>query len=81
DELWVAVLLSDNSSIFFNYFKRYLLSSDQNLLKRLTFLLRLACKDVDYDLLKQLGVSNSDLLSIKYVLTKPKGTDWQSVIQ
>ncbi|MCV5991820.1 hypothetical protein OFO94_37735, partial [Escherichia coli] len=57
DELWVAVLLSDNSSIFFNYFKRYLLSSDQNLLKRLTFLLRLACKDVDYDLLKQLGVS------------------------
>ncbi len=81
DELWVAVLLSDNSSIFFNYFKRYLLSSDQNLLKRLTFLLRLACKDVDYDLLKQLGVSNSDLLSIKYVLTKPKGTGWQSVIQ
>ncbi|BDY91693.1 hypothetical protein MUTS15_03500 [Escherichia coli] len=43
--------------------------------------MRLACKDVDYDLLKQLGVSNSDLLSIKYVLTKPKGTGWQSVIQ
>ncbi|MDE9680158.1 ATP-binding protein [Citrobacter sp. Cpo137] len=81
DELWIAVLLSDNSDMFFNFFKRYLLGNDQNLLKRLTFLLRLACKDVDYDLLRQLGVSNSDLLSIKYVLTKPKGTGWHSVIK
>lgn len=81
DELWIAVLLSENSETFFDFFKRYLLGNDQNLLKRLTFLLRLACKDVDYDLLNRLGVSDSNLLSIKYVLTKPRGTGWQSAIR
>lgn len=81
DELWIAILLSNNSEIFFNFFKRHLLDDEQSILKRLTFLLRLACKDIDYDLLKQLGVSNYNILSIKYVLTKPKGTGWQSAIR
>lgn len=81
DELWIAVMLSEQSATFFEFFKVDLLASDQKLLKRLTFLLRLACKDVDYDFLKLLGISNSDLLSIKYVLTKPKGTGWQSMIK
>lgn len=81
DELWIAVLLSEHSAIFFEFFKEDLLGNDQKLLKRLTFLLRLACKEVDYDILKRLGVSDSNLLSIKYVLTKPKGTGWQSAIR
>ncbi len=80
DELWIAVLLSAHSATFFNFFKDDLLVNDQKLLKRLTFLLRLACKEVDYDILKQSGVSDSNLLSIKYVLTKPKGAGWQSAI-
>ncbi|MGE4698265.1 AVAST type 4 anti-phage nuclease Avs4 [Yersinia enterocolitica] len=81
DELWIAVLLSDHSATFFDFFKRDLLVNDQCLLKRLTFLLRLACKEVDYDILKLLGVSDSNLLSIQYVLTKPKGTGWLSLIR
>lgn len=81
DELWISVLLSDHSATFFELFKGDLLGNDQKLLKRLTFLLRLACMEVDYDILKRLGVSASNLLSIKYVLTKPKGMGWQSVIR
>ena len=81
DELWIAVLLSAHSATFFDSFKEDLLVNDQKLLKRLTFLLRLACKEVDYDILKQLGISDSNLLSIKYVLTKPKGAGWQTAIR
>jgi len=81
DELWISVLLSDHSATFFELFKGDLLGNDQKLLKRLTFLLRLACMEVDYDILKLLGVSDSNLLSIKYVLTKPKGMGWQSAIR
>lgn len=81
DELWISVLLSDHSTAFFELFKEELLGNDQELLKRLTFLLRLACKEVDYDILKQLGISDLNLLAIKYVLTKPKGSGWQSAIR
>ena len=81
DELWISVLLSDHSVAFFELFKDDLLGNDQELLKRLTFLLRLACKEVDYDILRQLGVRDLNLLAIKYVLTKPKGSGWQSAIR
>lgn len=81
DELWISVLLSNHSEIVFESFKGDLISNDQRLLKRLTFLLRLACMEVDYDILKLLGVNDSNLLSIKFVLTKPKGMGWQSAIR
>lgn len=81
DELWISVLLSDHSVTFFELFKEELLGNNQQLLKRLTFLLRLACKEVDYDILKQLGVSDLNLLAIKYVMTKPKGPGWQITIR
>ncbi len=81
DELWISVLLSDHSAAFFELFKEELFGNDQELLKRLTFLLRLACKEVDYDILKQLGVSDLNMLAFKYVLTKPKGMGWQSAIR
>lgn len=81
DELWISVLLSDHSAAFFELFKDELLGNDQELLKRLTFLLRLGCKEVDYNILRKLGVSDLNLLAIKYVLTKPKGSGWQSAIR
>ena len=45
DELWVSVLLSDSSSIFFERFKTNIISNDYTLLKRILFLLRIACVD------------------------------------
>lgn len=81
DELWISILHSDHSATFFELFKEELLSNDRALFKRLTFLLRLACKEVDNDFLKLLGVGDLNLLSIKYVLTKPKGSGWQSAIR
>lgn len=80
DELWISVLLSDHSDAFFVLFREELLGDDQELLKRLTFLLRLACKEVDYDTFKKLGLNNINILSMKYLLTKPKGGGWQSSI-
>lgn len=43
-------------------------------------MLRISCKEVD-DIFRQLGSKNIDLLSIKYIFTKPKGSGWKSLIQ
>lgn len=45
DELWVSVLLSDSSSFFFDRFETNIISDDYKLLKRILFLLRIACVD------------------------------------
>jgi len=81
DEILISVLLSDYSEIFFKTFKNELLKEDQELLKKATLLLRIACKEVDGDFFKQLGVKVPDLLSVKYVFTKPKGHGWHSLIK
>ena len=104
DEILVSVLLSDLSSIFFEFFKNELLSApekvvnydnsskvvqsltidykyEESLLHRIFFLLRIACKEVDDDFFKQLGVQNLNIFSLKYILTRPKGQGWKSLIK
>jgi hypothetical protein len=81
DEIFVSVLLSHYSENFFKLFKDRLLENKQLLLKRITFLLRIACKEVDSDFFKQIGVKNINLFSIEYVLTKPKGKGWENLIK
>jgi len=81
DEILVSVLLSDYSKAFFDIFKDDLLYNNQELLKKLTFILRIACKEVDDDFFKQLGIKNLNLFSLKHILTKPKGQGWQSLIK
>lgn len=81
DEVWISVLLSDHSAAYFELFKEVLLDNDQKLLRRLTFLLRLACKEVNYDLFKQLGIKDLNFLAIKHVWTKPKGVGWKNTIR
>lgn len=81
DEILVSVLLSNYSKVFFDLFKDELLSDEQNLLRKLTFILRIACKEVDDDLFKQLGIKNLNLFSLKYILTKPKGQGWGTLIK
>lgn len=81
DEALISILLSSYSDIFFKKFEDLLLKNNQELLKKITFLLRIACKEVDEDFFKQLGIKSVDLLTLKYVLTKPKGKGWESVIK
>ena len=81
DEIIISVLLSDFSKVFFEYFKEELLDNEQVLLKRITFILRIACKEVDNDYFEQLGIKNLNLFSLKYVLTKPKGQGWKNLIK
>jgi len=81
DEIIISVLLSDHSDYFFEVCKEELLKDTQELLKRLTFLIRIACKEVDADVFQNLGLKRVNLFHLKYVLTKPKGRGWESLIK
>jgi hypothetical protein len=80
DEVYVAILLSEHSKVFFDMFERELIINNAELLIRATFLLRIACKEVDIEWLKKLGVANIDGVGIKTVFTKPKGSGWAYII-
>jgi hypothetical protein len=79
DEVFVSILLSDYSDTFFENFERELLANDYALLKRISFLLRLACKEVDESHFKQfkLSISKEEVFSM---FNKPKGNGWKSFI-
>ncbi|WP_229754234.1 AVAST type 4 anti-phage nuclease Avs4 [Fictibacillus barbaricus] len=81
DEVLVSVLLSSYSDHFINLFEEKLLENNQKLLKRVTFLLRIACKEVDEDFLKTVGLEEYRLSYMKYIFTKPKGKGWESIIK
>lgn len=81
DELLVSVMLSEYSKSFFEIFKKELLANDQALLQKVTFLLRIACKDIDDSLVKLLGKKPINIFYLNLILTKPKGEGWGSLIQ
>lgn len=81
DEVIVSVSLSDSSDYFFEVCKEALLANKQELLKRVTFLIRIACKEVDADVFKSFGLKRVNLFHLKFVLTKPKGRGWESLIK
>lgn len=64
DELLVSVLLSEYSFEFFKIYKNELIANDFFILKRIIFLLQVACKDVVSALQN----------------TRPKGRGWQATI-
>lgn len=66
DEILVSVLLSDYSEIFFKFFEKEIIADDFKILKRILFLLRIACTDV------------SSVQSIEII--KPKGRGWEEII-
>ena len=80
DEIFISILLSEYSDTFFINFKRELLDNDYELLSRISFLLRLACKEVDNSFWENLGLKNQQLQEAKYIFTKPKGSGWKSFI-
>lgn len=81
DEILVAVLLSEYSDKFFEIFQKELLSDKQQLLIKLSFLLRIACKEVDVELFNLLGITASEEFSSEFFFTKPKGHGWKSIIE
>jgi len=66
DELLISVLLSDYSETFFTVFEKKIIANDFKLLKRILFLLRIACTDIS-------AVDSFDII-------KPKGKGWEVVI-
>lgn len=81
DEVLVSMLLSDYSDYFFNVNKDLLLEDDFQLLKRMCLLIRIGCKEIDNSFFDRLGVRTPDILSMEYVITKPKGNGWKSLIK
>jgi hypothetical protein len=81
DEIMVSVLLSNYSTVFFNVFNQKLIDNNFALLKRIAFILQIACKKVDDSFSSESGRNESDLLKMKYVLTMPKGNGWESFIK
>ena len=80
DEILVSILLSEYSKIFFEIFKEKLLQNNFELLKRVSFMLRIACKKLDDLKIEQLGTKDINLLSADLLLTKPNGYGWISFI-
>lgn len=66
DEILVSVLLSDYSGAFFNFFEKEIIANDFKILKRILFLLRIACTDIS-------AIENIEII-------KPKGKGWEEVI-
>ena len=81
DEISVSILSSDYSSTFFDAFKDQLLYDEQAFLRKLAFILRIACKEVDDSMLRQIGVKGARTLSAKYIFTSPKGQGWGNFIK
>lgn len=66
DELLVSILLSDYSSSFFERYKTNIISDNYKLLKRILFLLRIACVDT--------------VTTQGFEVIIPKGRGWEDVI-
>lgn len=80
DEIFVAILLSDYSDTFFQNFDRELQANNYELLERISFLLRIACKEIDDSFWEQIGLKNQAISEMKYIFTQPKGHGWNSFI-
>ncbi|MBW1992978.1 MAG: ATP-binding protein [Deltaproteobacteria bacterium] len=66
DELLISVLLSDYSESFFKFYENEIIADDFTILKRILFLLRIACTDIS-------AFESIDII-------KPKGKGWEEVI-
>ena len=81
DEVLISVLLSDYSENFFKKFEKELLENNFQLLKKVIFLARTTCKEIDDEFFKSLGISKTKIWESKYVFMKPKGKGWEALIE
>jgi hypothetical protein len=80
DEILISILLSEHPATFFHDFETKLLNDDGMLLKRIIFLLRMACKQIDKDLLKRLGIQYWEEAAYDSAFTMPRGRGWDLTI-
>ena len=66
DEVLISILLSDYASIFFSFSKQELIANNFEILKRILFLLRVACTNI-------LANRNIEII-------EPKGKGWEETI-
>jgi hypothetical protein len=80
DEVLVSVLLSEHSKNLLELFEEQMLVDEAKLLVRITFLLRIACKEIDETTIRNLGFRRTTGIAIETLFTKPKGSGWNYVI-
>lgn len=80
DELLISILLSEYASEFFQSFEKQLLSEEKYFLKKIIFLLRTACQEIDQMIHKDSKLMENVSFDSAYLITKPKGTGWQCCI-
>lgn len=54
---------------------------EENLLHKIFFLIRIACKELDDSFFRQLGVKDTSIFSLEHVFTKPKGKGWDCLVK
>ncbi|WP_421338309.1 hypothetical protein [Aeromonas veronii] len=81
DEVLVSTLLSDYSDYFFSINKNIILEDNFSLLKKMCLLIRIGCKEIDNSFFNRLGLRSLDILSMDYVITRPKGNGWNTLIK
>lgn len=81
NEVIISIMLSSWADKFFEKYKSQLLENNQELLLKVIFLLKVACKDIDYNFLKKMLIKKNEWLKLKYIFTVPKGKGWEFCIQ
>lgn len=80
DEVLVSILLSEHSKDLLELFEEKLLENNAQLLIKVTFLLRIACKEIDENTFKTFGFGRITGISIQTLFTMPKGSGWNYII-
>jgi hypothetical protein len=80
DEVLISILLSDYSDTFFKNFKQKLSINNFEITKKISFLLRLACKEADVSYFNKVGITDIEPIKIMSMFSKPKGHGWQAFI-
>ncbi|MDD2229545.1 MAG: hypothetical protein PHY48_09050 [Candidatus Cloacimonetes bacterium] len=80
DETLISILTSKKANEILPLIESKIIENDYELLYRLVFLLRTACKEFDNNLYIGLQLSESSEASLKYLFTRPKGQGWDFII-
>jgi hypothetical protein len=80
DESFISILTSTKANEFFNSIETKLTENNFELMYRLTFLLRTACKEYDSSVASRLMNNNTSEDYLKHVFTQPKGQGWDFTI-